>query len=49
VAQAVGRNPCLIVVPCHRILGKDGSLTGFSAGLELKRGLLRLEQIAWKE
>jgi len=49
VAQAVGRNPCLVVVPCHRILGKDGSLTGFSAGLDLKQGLLRLEQITWKD
>ena len=49
VAQAIGRNPCLVVIPCHRVLGKDGSLTGFSAGLEVKRNLLRLEYIKWKE
>lgn len=48
VAQAVGRNPCLIMVPCHRVLGKDGSLTGFSAGLEIKKLLLNLEQIAYR-
>ena len=48
VAQAVGKNPCLIVVPCHRVLGKDGSLTGFSAGLDLKKQLLTIEQISYK-
>lgn len=42
-AQAIGRNPCLVLIPCHRVLGKDGSLTGFSAGLPLKEFLLRLE------
>lgn len=47
VAQAIGRNPCLVLIPCHRVLGKDGSLTGFSAGLELKKQLLRLENIPW--
>lgn len=46
-AQAIGKNPCLIFIPCHRVLGKDGSLTGFSAGLELKKSLLTLEMIAW--
>lgn len=45
VANAIGRNPCLIMVPCHRVLGKDGSLTGFSAGLPLKKQLLNLEKI----
>ena len=44
-AQAIGRNPCLILIPCHRVLGKDGSLTGFSAGLPLKEFLLQLEGI----
>lgn len=48
VAHAIGRNPCLVVVPCHRVLGKDGSLTGFSAGLEMKKALLNLEGIQWK-
>jgi len=47
-AQAIGRNPCLIFVPCHRVLGKDGSLTGFSAGLSLKERLLRLEGITYR-
>lgn len=48
VASAIGRNPCLIFIPCHRVLGMDGSLTGFSAGLELKKWLLDFEGIAWK-
>jgi len=48
VGQAIGRNPCLILVPCHRVLGKDRSLTGFSAGLELKRTLLELEKIDYR-
>lgn len=45
VAQAIGKNPCLIMVPCHRVLGKNGSLTGFSAGLVLKEALLQLEHL----
>ena len=48
VAQAIGRNPCLVFIPCHRVLGKDGSLTGFSAGLDIKKALLNLEEISWK-
>jgi len=40
---ATGRNPLGVVVPCHRILGADGSLTGYAGGLERKRGLLELE------
>lgn len=44
VGQAVGKNPCMIAVPCHRVIGKDGSLTGFSVGLDWKRYLLGLEQ-----
>lgn len=44
VGQAIGKNPCLIAVPCHRVIGKNGSLTGFSAGLKLKQYLLGLEQ-----
>lgn len=47
-AQAIGRNPCLVFIPCHRVLGKDGSLTGFSAGLDMKKELLNLEEIPWK-
>ncbi len=40
---ATGRNPIGIVVPCHRIVGSDGSLTGYAGGLDRKRALLRLE------
>jgi methylated-DNA-[protein]-cysteine S-methyltransferase len=43
VGQAAGQNPLLILVPCHRLLGRDGRLVGFSAGIELKARLLRLE------
>ena len=43
VGQALARNPFPIVVPCHRVLGNDGSLRGFGGGLEMKKGLLRLE------
>lgn len=44
VGAANGRNPIAIVVPCHRVIGADGSLTGFGGGIERKRFLLRLEQ-----
>lgn len=43
VGAAIGRNPLSIVVPCHRVVGTDGSLTGFSGGLPAKRHLLTLE------
>jgi methylated-DNA-[protein]-cysteine S-methyltransferase len=43
VGAANGRNPLPIVVPCHRVVGADGSLTGFAAGVETKRWLLRHE------
>lgn len=43
VGAAVGRNPISIVVPCHRVLGTGGSLTGYAGGLERKTALLRLE------
>jgi methylated-DNA-[protein]-cysteine S-methyltransferase len=43
VGRANGANPWPIVVPCHRVIGSDRSLTGFGGGLELKRTLLRLE------
>jgi len=42
---ATGRNPVGIIVPCHRIMGADGSLTGYAGGLERKRALLALEGI----
>jgi O-6-methylguanine DNA methyltransferase len=44
VAQANGANPICVLIPCHRVIGKDGRLTGYSAGLERKRFLLGLEQ-----
>ena len=46
VGAAVGRNPVSIVVPCHRVLGKDGSLTGYAGGLQRKGALLKLERAA---
>ena len=44
VGAAVGRTPVPVVVPCHRVLGSDGSLTGYVGGLERKRALLDLER-----
>ena len=44
VAQACHFNPIAIIVPCHRIIGSDGSLTGYAAGVERKRWLLELEE-----
>jgi methylated-DNA-[protein]-cysteine S-methyltransferase len=44
VGAANGRNPISIVVPCHRVIGADGSLTGYGGGLERKRALLDLER-----
>lgn len=43
VGAAVGRNPISVIVPCHRVLGQDGSLTGYAGGLPRKRALLELE------
>ena len=44
VGAANGRNPLAIVVPCHRVIGADGSLTGYGGGLPVKAALLALEQ-----
>ena len=49
VGGAVGRNPVSIIIPCHRVLGADGRLTGYAGGLERKRYLLRLEGAAFRE
>lgn len=46
VAAAIGANPVLLAVPCHRVIGKDGKLTGYRDGLALKRELLELERRA---
>ena len=43
VGGAVGHNPLSVIVPCHRVVGKDGQLTGYAGGLERKRFLLELE------
>ena len=43
IGAAVGRNPVSIIVPCHRVLGTGGSLTGYAGGLERKTALLKLE------
>lgn len=46
VGQANHRNPVAIIVPCHRVVGSDGTLTGYGGGLEIKEKLLRLEGVA---
>ena len=46
VGAAVGRNPWSVIVPCHRVLGAQGQLTGYAGGLERKRALLTLEGVA---
>ena len=43
VGAANGRNPIAVVIPCHRVIGADGKLTGYAGGLERKRQLLDLE------
>ena len=48
VGAANGQNPIPIVIPCHRVVGSDGTLTGFGGGLELKRFLLEHESgVPW--
>jgi methylated-DNA-[protein]-cysteine S-methyltransferase len=44
VARTNGQNPLCIILPCHRIIGSDGSLTGYVGGLAIKQQLLSLEQ-----
>ncbi len=48
VGLANGRNPISILVPCHRVIGADGSLTGYGGGLERKRWLLAHEGLHWR-
>ncbi|MFI9404817.1 methylated-DNA--[protein]-cysteine S-methyltransferase [Nocardia sp. NPDC052316] len=45
VGGALARNPLLILIPCHRVLGADGALTGYAGGLPVKRALLDLESV----
>jgi methylated-DNA-[protein]-cysteine S-methyltransferase len=44
VASIIGHNPLIVIVPCHRVIGSDGSLKGYGAGLELKKRFLDIEQ-----
>jgi methylated-DNA-[protein]-cysteine S-methyltransferase len=46
VGTAVGRNPLSLIVPCHRVVGSAGAMTGYAGGLDRKRRLLALEQEA---
>ena len=46
VGAAIGANPVLITVPCHRVIGKNGALTGYRGGIDMKTKLLQLEQSA---
>lgn len=47
VGMANNKNPLAIIVPCHRVVGADGSLTGYAGGIELKRRLLDIERAAF--
>ena len=47
VGGAVGRNPISLIIPCHRVLGADGGLTGYAGGVNKKRSLLELERAAF--
>ena len=46
VGAANGRNPIPVIIPCHRVIGADGSMIGFGGGIELKKRLLQMEQMA---
>jgi len=48
VGNAVGHNPIAIIIPCHRVVGAGGSLTGYAAGIDKKMRLLRLEGVDFK-
>ena len=48
VGRAVGRNPISILIPCHRVVGADGNLTGYAGGIDKKAALLKLEG-AWQD
>lgn len=49
VGGAVGWNPICIIIPCHRVLGRDGKLTGYGGGIKNKKWLLELEKISYKK
>ena len=44
VGQAIGRNPIALIIPCHRVIGSDGSLTGYAYGIDRKKQLLEMEK-----
>ena len=48
VGGAVGHNPISILIPCHRVVGSNGSLTGYAGGLDKKAALLRIEKVQMK-
>ncbi len=48
VGEACRRNPVAIFIPCHRVIGWDGSLTGYQGGLQIKKNLLELEGASWR-
>jgi len=48
VGAAIGANPILVILPCHRVLGSDGNLTGYAGGLNRKKALLELEGHAFQ-
>ncbi len=48
VGNAISHNPISLIIPCHRVLGRDGSLTGYAGGIERKIALLNLEKIPFK-
>ncbi len=48
VGNAVGHNPISLIIPCHRVVGRDGKLTGYAGGLERKRKLLKLENAEFR-
>lgn len=49
IGNAVGHNPISIIIPCHRVVGKDGNLTGYAGGIDKKIELLKLEGIDMKQ
>ena len=49
IGGAVGHNPISLIIPCHRVIGADGSLTGYAGGIELKKRLLIHESVMEKK
>jgi methylated-DNA-[protein]-cysteine S-methyltransferase len=48
VAQANGRNPLSLIIPCHRVIASDGKLGGYTGGIEIKQTLLDIEQASYQ-